>query len=337
LADLVVEAVVETMDAKREVFAKLDQLCRPDTVLATNTSSLLVGEMAKSTAHPDRVVGLHFFNPVNKMPLVEIVRAPQSDDASIATAVAVTTRLGKTPVVVADAPGFLVNRLLIPHLAEAIALAAEGVPIVTIDDAIKRWGMPMGPFELLDEIGLDVALHVLRSLSHVMVQPPPVPAAIEQAVARGEVGKKSGKGLYVHDGKSKGAAVLNPGLSLSAATAQNLPSADEIQWRLILPMVNEAARALAENVTDSADDIDLATVMGLGFAPFRGGLAKFADDAGLVEIVRQLDELAAKHGRRFAPAESLRQWARDGQFFPRPAASRSAVAPPIVREAVAHA
>jgi 3-hydroxyacyl-CoA dehydrogenase len=283
--------------------------------------------MAGSTRHPRRVVGLHFFNPVNKMPLVEVVRAPQSDDASIATAVALCTKLGKTPVVVADAPGFLVNRLLIPHLAEAIALAAEGVPVPTIDDAIKRWGMPMGPFELLDEIGLDVALHVLRSLGHVMVDPPAIPPQIEAAVKAGTLGKKSGKGFYVHGGKGEGEPRLNPELSLAAATSAAPPGAEEIQWRLMLPMVNEAARVLAEGVTDSADDVDLATVLGLGFAPFRGGVAQFADDTGLATIVAELDQLATKHGQRFTPAESLRRRAEAGESFPRPAAPPKAAKP----------
>jgi 3-hydroxyacyl-CoA dehydrogenase/enoyl-CoA hydratase/3-hydroxybutyryl-CoA epimerase len=334
LADVVVEAVVETMEPKRDVFARLDQLCRPDAVLATNTSSLLVDEMARSTLHPNRVLGLHFFNPVNKMPLVEIVRASQSDDASLATAVALVNRLGKTPVVVKDAPGFLVNRLLIPHLAEALAMAAEGVPIATIDEAVKRWGMPMGPFELLDEIGLDIALHVLRSISHVLNEPVAVPAAVERAVAAGHLGKKTGKGFYVHAKVKRGEAPkleVNPELVL-APPAVTVPLVDEIQWRLILPMVNEAARVLAEGITDSADDIDLATVMGLGFAPFRGGLAKFADDTRMPEVVRRLDELMANHGPRFAPAPMLRQMSQ----FPRPQVMAGRAAPQAVTPVLQH-
>src|SRR5260221_4683823 len=190
LADLVVEAVVENLDAKHEVFARLDKLTRADAILASNTSSLRVADIAQPTAHPERVLGLHFFNPVNKMPLVEIVRAPGTDDASLATVVALASRLGKTPVLVNDATGFLVNRLLIPHLAEALVMATEGVSIPLIDEAMKRWGMPMGPFELLDEIGLDVAVHVLKSLSHVQSHPVALPPAIEQAVAQRWLGKK---------------------------------------------------------------------------------------------------------------------------------------------------
>ena len=320
MADFVVEAVLETLDAKREVFNKLDALCRPDAILATNTSSLRVTDMAASTAHPFRVLGLHFFNPVNKMPLVEIVRAPQSDDASLATAVGLVNRLGKTPVLVNDAPGFLVNRILIPHLAEALTMATEGVPVKLIDDAIKHWGMPMGPFELLDEIGLDIALHVLKSLSHVQRDAAPVPPVVEQAIANKWLGKKSGKGFYIHSGKR--GAKPQPHEELQKLLAPMMPAKtlthEEIQWRLILPMVNEAANVLAEHVTDSAEDIDLATVMGLGFAPFRGGLAQFADETGLESIVKRLDELAQKHGQRFAPPQLLRDLAREHRPFPRP-------------------
>jgi 3-hydroxyacyl-CoA dehydrogenase/enoyl-CoA hydratase/3-hydroxybutyryl-CoA epimerase len=323
LADLVVEAVVENLDAKHDVFARLDGLVRPDAVLATNTSSLRVADIAQATAHPSRVLGLHFFNPVNKMPLVEIVRASQTEDGALATALALVNRLGKTPVLVNDATGFLVNRLLIPHLAEALVMASEGIDITQIDQAMKQWGMPMGPFELLDEIGLDVALHVLKSLSHVQVHPVALPPAIEQAVAQRWLGKKSGKGFYVHSGKRRRSSkpMVNEELVRLLATnpVRTAPSEEELQMRLVLPMVNEAARTLAEGVITSADDIDLATVLGLGFAPFRGGLAKFAEDAGLAEIVTRLDRLATEHGPRFAPTDLLRQLADAHRPFPRPA------------------
>jgi 3-hydroxyacyl-CoA dehydrogenase/enoyl-CoA hydratase/3-hydroxybutyryl-CoA epimerase len=243
--------------------------------------------------------------------------------------------MGKTPVVVADAPGFLVNRLLIPHLLEALAMAVEGVPILTIDEAMKKWGMPMGPFELLDEIGLDIGIHVLKSLSQVQAHGLTLPAAVEQAVAKGWLGKKSGTGFYIHEKSKKRGKEIKPRLNeemaaligpktavqpgaTAPAAAPAGPSHDEISWRLILPMVNEAARTLSERITDSADDIDLATVFGLGFAPFRGGLAKFADDAGAEVVVKKLEELASKHGPRFAPAQLLVEMAREHRVFPRP-------------------
>ena len=323
LPDLVVEAVVETVDAKRDVFARLEALTRPDAVLATNTSSLRVAEIAGSVNRRGRVIGMHFFNPVNRMPLVEVVRGPESDDPALATAVALATAIGKTPVLVSDAPGFLVNRLLIPHLVEALAMAAEGTPVVVLDEAMKRWGMPMGPFELLDEIGLDVAVHVLKALSAVRPDGLSLPGALDRAVAQAWLGRKSGIGFYVYGTGSKKKKERKPALNHEMAAllagGHGVPAAADadVQWRLVLPMVNEAARALSEGVTDSADDIDLATVLGLGFAPFRGGLARFVEDAGAEPLVRRLEEHAARLGPRFTPAELLCGMARDHRPFPR--------------------
>ncbi|MGB7159492.1 MAG: 3-hydroxyacyl-CoA dehydrogenase NAD-binding domain-containing protein [Tepidisphaeraceae bacterium] len=318
LADFVIEAVVETIDAKRDIFARLDRLIRPGAVLATNTSSLRVSEMAQATLHPERIVGLHFFNPVAKMPLVEVVRAAHSDDASLATAIALAVRLGKTPVLVSDAPGFLVNRILVPYLAEALAMAGEGVSIRAIDDAMKRWGMPMGAFELLDEIGLDIAAHVVKSLGGP-TPPPNVVALFDRAEDRHWLGKKSGQGFYVYPGprgrRGRGRSTPSPEVNeelIRTIVDAEAPAldAESIQWRLVLPMVNESARALEEGVTDSTDAIDLATVLGLGLAPFRGGIVQFANAVGAEEIVRRLDELAEKHGPRFVPAPLLREAAR---------------------------
>jgi 3-hydroxyacyl-CoA dehydrogenase/enoyl-CoA hydratase/3-hydroxybutyryl-CoA epimerase len=319
LADLVIEAVIEKMEVKQDVFSRLDKLTRPDCVLATNTSSLRVNTIAQATKHPNRVIGLHFFNPVNKMPLVEVIRGESSDDQSLATAVAVSARIGKTPVVVNDAPGFVVNRVLIPYLREALAVAQEGVSIPLIDETMKRWGMPMGPFELLDEIGLDVAVYVLKSLSRGSDEEL-LPPAVEQAIARGWLGKKSGRGFYVHArSKRKSKALrLNEELAgMIGPTAQPMPQDEShkrqememIQWRLVGPMVNETAKLLEEDVIQSTDAIDLATVFGLGLAPFRGGLVQFANTVGAEEIVRRLDELAARHGSRFQPTEHLRELA----------------------------
>lgn len=316
LMDLVIEAVVEKMEVKRDVFAKLDKAVREDCVLATNTSSLSVSEMAQATVHPNRVVGLHFFNPVPKMPLVEVVRGKESDDQSLATAAALAIRMGKTPVLTSDSPGFLVNRVLIPYLAEAIAVASEGTPITTIDLALKRWGMPMGPIELLDEIGLDVSDHVLKSLGGQMSGRVPQSAILDEALKRGWLGKKSAKGFYIHDGSRKKretvevneelGSILCAGRAVPAnQVAEQKPSNEEldaIAWRVVLPMANEAARVLEEHVVDSVDDVDLATVMGTGLAPFRGGLAHFIDAVGIAELKSRLEEATRKFGPRFAPA-----------------------------------
>jgi 3-hydroxyacyl-CoA dehydrogenase/enoyl-CoA hydratase/3-hydroxybutyryl-CoA epimerase len=310
LADIVIEAVAEQMDVKRSVFSRLDALTRPDAVLASNTSSLSIAEMAKATKHPSRVVGLHFFNPVPKMPLAEVVRGLESDDRALATAAGVALRMGKTPLLVKDAPGFLVNRVLIPYLAEALRAATEGIAIPTIDRAMKDWGMPMGPFELLDEIGLDIAAHVLRSLGDQSA----MPSGLEKAITSGWLGKKTGQGFYVYpSGRKRG---VEPRLNsemvgLLVNTASEPVSDEGIQWRLVLPMVNEEARLLSEGVTNSTDAIDLASVLGLGLAPFRGGLAHFADTTGTDVIVRRLNELATQHGPRFSPAPLLTRLAEE--------------------------
>jgi 3-hydroxyacyl-CoA dehydrogenase/enoyl-CoA hydratase/3-hydroxybutyryl-CoA epimerase len=283
LCDLVVEAVAETMDVKREVFVKLDRLTKPTCVLATNTSSLSVAEMARATEHPNRVVGLHFFNPVPKMPLVEVVRTDMSDDVSLATAVAVVGKFGKTPVLVADAPGFLVNRILVPYLAEALHIASEGVPIRAIDEAAKRWGMPMGPFELYDEIGLDIAAHVLQSLAGKKEPPHNVIATFELAVKKKWLGKKSGRGFYAHDAKKRRKKQSEPQINdelvaaLTGGRVVAAPDWEAIASRLVQPMIDEANGALDEGVTDAPETVDLAVVMGTGLAPFRGGILQFAE------------------------------------------------------------
>jgi 3-hydroxyacyl-CoA dehydrogenase/enoyl-CoA hydratase/3-hydroxybutyryl-CoA epimerase len=305
LADVVIEAVAEQMSVKRSVFSRLDALTKPSAVLASNTSSLSIAEMAGATKRPACVVGMHFFNPVPKMPLVEVVRAQDSDDHALATVAALGVRMGKTPILVKDAPGFLVNRMLIPYLAEALLAAVEGVSIPLIDRAMKDWGMPMGPFELLDEIGLDIAAHVLRSLGTQVA----IPSGLEKAIANGWLGKKSGQGFYLYSGKAKRGAEPRLNLqmvSLISTATSSAITEDQIQWRLVLPMVNETARLLEEGVTDSTDAVDLASVLGLGLAPFRGGLAHFADTVGTDVVVRRLDVLATQLGARFSPAPLLK-------------------------------
>jgi 3-hydroxyacyl-CoA dehydrogenase/enoyl-CoA hydratase/3-hydroxybutyryl-CoA epimerase len=276
-ADLVVEAVVEDLPAKVDVFRRIDAAARPDAVLATNTSSLSVASIAAATRDPARVIGLHFFNPVAKMPLVEVVRSPVSAADALATGVAVATALGKTPVVCRDAPGFIVNRVLFPYLREAVVVAAEGADVAAIDAATRAWGMPMGPYALLDEIGLDVSLFILRALEQALglrLAPPPLLAA---AVAKGWLGRKSGRGFYDHPPEGRPVpnaswAELGPAVGgESAPVAANI-----VERRLIAPMADEARRVLVEQVVASADAVDLATVLGIGFPAFRGGLATFA-------------------------------------------------------------
>jgi 3-hydroxyacyl-CoA dehydrogenase len=275
-AELVIEAVVEDLTAKRDVFRQLDRSARPDAVLASNTSSLSIASLAASVRDPARVIGLHFFNPVAKMPLVEVVRPPDAEPDAVATGVAVAALVGKTPVVCRDAPGFIVNRVLFPYLRESLLLAASGADIQQVDAAVRAWGMPMGPFALMDEIGLDVTRLIFESLEQFLgpqLAPPPLVAAM---VARGWLGRKSGRGFYEHAPAAKPAP--NPEWATACGAAGVAQVVDEplVERRLIGAMADEARLLFDEQIVASADAIDLATVLGIGFPAFRGGLATYA-------------------------------------------------------------
>jgi len=313
LADFVVEAVAEKMAVKRAVFARLDELTREDAILATNTSSLSVREIAQATRHPSRVIGLHFFNPVQKMPLVEVVRTAHASDRAMATGVELALRLGKSPIVVNDAPGFLVNRLLIPYLAEAMQMAGEGVSVARVDEVMKRWGMPMGPFELLDTVGIDIGVVILPSIGGRLGSPIAQPRGVERLVEAGMLGRKTNVGFYDYHGRGEPEVNIDAVRLLREANGtidEAGPRLEErmIERRLILPMVNEAARALADGVVTSVDLVDLATVLGLGLAPFRGGLVRHAQMVGLDNVIEQMHQLAVTcpGGRRFEPSEHMR-------------------------------
>ena len=280
-ADLVVEAVVEDLEVKRHLFADLGRWSKKHAVLATNTSSLPVAELAEASGHPKRVVGLHWFNPVARMPLIEVVRGDDSSDHAVATAVSVALAAGKTPVVVRDAPGFVVNRVLFPYLSEAMRMLADGIDPATVDATAVAWGMPMGPIALIDTIGLDVTLGVCEALHpHCGGRVEALPV-LREKVKAGDLGRKTGRGFY--DGKP--------------AAGEPDPSLTD---RLILPMVNEARRVLHEGVVESADDLDLACVLGLGIAGHRGGPAAYDRDEG--DVTERLEALAREYGNRFAPA-----------------------------------
>jgi 3-hydroxyacyl-CoA dehydrogenase/enoyl-CoA hydratase/3-hydroxybutyryl-CoA epimerase len=309
--DLVVEAALEDLDAKRAVFRALEARTRPDTVLATNTSSLSVERLQKGLNHPERVAGLHFFNPVHKMPLVEVARAPASDKRTLAVLAQWALDLGKTPVIVRDSPGFVVNRILMPYLNEATLLVAEGMKIKEIDATMKRFGMPMGPLELLDQIGLDIAAHVAQSMQPVLENRFAPNPAFEKMRANGWLGQKSGRGFYTHRGKSAKVNKLAQNLLRSehaGVMTSSLPAAarlHEARERMVLLMVNEAALALGEGLAD-AESIDLAMVFGTGWAPHRGGPLHYANTRGVGEVVQALTDLAARYGPRFEPCAELK-------------------------------
>lgn len=313
-ADLAVEAVVERMPVKQQVFREMEEVLPEGAVIATNTSSLSVSEMASAVSDSGRVVGLHFFNPVHRMPLVEVVRTDSTSDEALATAFGFALDMGKKPVIVKDAPGFLVNRLLGPYLNEAGHLLEEGVPVRRIDDALSEFGMPMGPCRLLDEVGFDVAHHVAQELHRTLGERMAPSGVIARLVEDGRLGKKNGLGFYVYDGGRE--KKLDPDLRRVLPKLAGTPPDDEtIRRRCLYLMVNEASYALDEEVVATAGDVDLALVMGTGFPPFRGGLLRWADREGLASIVETLKDYATRIGPRFEPASLLAGMAGRDETF----------------------
>jgi len=314
--DLVIEAIIENIDIKKKVFAELETQVSESTVIASNTSSLSISEMQKAFRKPERFVGLHFFNPVSKMPLIEVIRGERTSDEAVVTAFQFSKKIGKTPVVVKDAPGFLVNRLLMPYLNEATWLVAEGAPVDQVDRVLEAFGMPMGPMELIDEVGVDVGekvAHILHDAFGDRVSPAPNNSRI---VAAGRLGKKNGKGIYVYSegGRKKNLDPEFYGL-IGVTPDANKLSEQEILDRCVLPMINEASRCLEEKIVASADELDLAMIMGTGFPPFRGGLLHYADHIGAPELVKRLEKYSSRFGARYEPAPLLRQMAQRGESF----------------------
>jgi 3-hydroxyacyl-CoA dehydrogenase/enoyl-CoA hydratase/3-hydroxybutyryl-CoA epimerase len=289
-ADLVIEAVPENLDLKREIHAALEARMKEGAILATNTSSLRLEDLRAGLRRPERFIGLHFFNPVAQMQLVEVVSHDEAAPETLDAARAFTVAIDRLPALVRSAPGFLVNRALTPYLLEALVLLDEKIAPETIDAAAEGFGMPMGPIALADQVGLDVCLEVARVLRHGLPQSfAEVPAAIEQKVERGELGRKTGKGLYTYkNGKPQ-------------KRARPAAPDGEIADRLILPLVNACVACLREGVAADEETVDAALVLGAGFAPFRGGPLRYARTRGVAETVAALERLATRHGERFAP------------------------------------
>ncbi len=312
--DLVIEAAAENLELKQKIFRRLDELAGEETILATNTSALPVSELAAGTRRPERVLGLHFFNPVHRMQLVEIVVARQTAPDVLQRAVRFAQQIGKLPVVVRDSPGFLVNRILMPYLIEAGQLFETGATLKDLDEAMLDFGMPMGPLRLLDEVGLDVGLHVAETLAAHYPERMKIPALLGKMVAAGMLGHKNGRGFYRHE-KSK-APQSNP---QAAALVQNRSAAgltrEELQERMVFLMINEAARCLEEQVVTDPADVDFAMVMGTGFAPFRGGPLRYADAVGVVTLAGAMNCLADAGAGYFAPCGRLAEMAANGKTF----------------------
>ena len=299
--DFLLEAVSEDAALKEKVYAEFEEVLKPDCVIASNTSSISISDLARTLKHPNRFVGMHFFNPVNRMPLVEIIAGEKTDDETVATVVRLAKQLGKTPIKIKDSAGFLVNRVLLPYLQEAVMMFEEGEDMQSVDKALLNFGMPMGPFTLIDTVGVDVGESVSKILHNAYgerIQPSPL---MKQMVEKRWLGKKTKKGFYDYAAKE-----VVPNLELLAfASGSASISQEGVVNRAILIMINEASRCLEENVVDNARYLDMAMVMGTGFPAFRGGLMRYADEIGAAKIVKSLRELQAALGDRFAPSQLL--------------------------------
>ncbi|HEU4653442.1 MAG TPA: 3-hydroxyacyl-CoA dehydrogenase NAD-binding domain-containing protein [Steroidobacteraceae bacterium] len=286
-ADVVIEAIFENLDAKRELYSRLEPKMKPDAVLATNTSSIVLEQLAEKLAQPARLIGLHFFNPVARMPLLEVIRAENSDPQMVQAGLSFARQIDKLAVPCRSSPGFLVNRVLMPYLNEAIRAAEEGVPLPVIDRAAEEFGMPMGPIELADVVGLDVIMSVGKVFFQAGTE---VPTILSTRFQQKKFGKKTGQGFYEWRNDKPQKPPIGEGQTPL-----------DLEDRLILPMINEAIAVLRENVVDDADLVDAGIIFGTGFAPFRGGPIQYARTRGVDAIVARLEELRQVYGERFAP------------------------------------
>lgn len=315
--DVVVEAVVENMDVKKKVLAETENYVSENTILASNTSSLSITEMQSACKRPQNVAGFHFFNPVSRMPLIEVIAGEKTSPEAVATLFELAKKLGKTPIVVKDGPGFLVNRLLLPYMNEAMFLFEEGVSVERIDKVMVEFGMPMGPMRLTDEVGIDVAAKVAKILNNAFGARAQAAPLAEVIAKSGRLGKKNGKGFYIYEnGKQLGIDDSIVQLATNR-TAKSVGLTDqELVQRMIYPMINEAALALAEGVVKTPGEVDLGMIMGTGFPPFRGGLLRFADSERAQKVAETLERFAGQGGGdRVKPNQALWDVARRGSFY----------------------
>src|SRR5205807_2457393 len=335
----VIEAASEKIDIKKEIFCELAMQAGPKTIIATNTSALPIGELADVTVLPEHVIGLHFFNPVSRMKLVEVVVAKQTSDETRVRTLAFARQIGKLPVVVRDSPGFLVNRVLFPYLLDAAELFQSGVGAEEIDRALLGWGMPMGPLRLIDEIGVDITVDIAATLEKAFGARARAAEILRKMYDAKMLGRKSGQGFYKYEGKqqspndaldewrghsersgAKRNAVEEPRGAISQAAERgpstSLRSAqDDITNRLTFLMVNEAARCLEKKVVATPEDADYGMVLGTGFPTFRGGPLRYAENYGLKKLVAEMDEFHSRAGEKFAPCDLLRKHAQNGTTF----------------------
>jgi 3-hydroxyacyl-CoA dehydrogenase/enoyl-CoA hydratase/3-hydroxybutyryl-CoA epimerase/enoyl-CoA isomerase len=313
--DLVIEAVVENQAVKTETYRQLQAILKPDAILASNTSTISITRMAQATARPEQFAGMHFFNPVDRMQLVEVIRGERTSDQTVATLVALAKRIGKSPIVVRDCPGFLVNRILFPYLNESLVLLEEGADPRAIDKAATAFGMPMGPVTLNDLVGLDTSLYAGQVVNKAFADRAKDSRILQELVKAGRLGQKSGAGFYSYNKGARGqddpafAAILE-----KCRTAKRAIDQEEITERLFLPMLTEASRVLMEGIVREPADVDMGLILGIGFPPQRGGLLRWADSLGLENVLARLKRYESL-GARFQPTEQMRQLAAAAKRF----------------------
>ncbi|MDQ5908960.1 MAG: 3-hydroxyacyl-CoA dehydrogenase / enoyl-CoA hydratase / 3-hydroxybutyryl-CoA epimerase, partial [Pseudomonadota bacterium] len=314
--DLVIEAVFEDLQLKQQMVADVEAHCPPTTIFATNTSSIPIARIAEAAQRPENVVGMHYFSPVEKMPLLEIIAAPHTAPEVIATVVEFGRKQGKTVIVVQDGAGFYVNRILAPYINEAGYLLSEGIAIDAIDQALTQFGFPVGPFTLLDEVGIDVGSKVGPILYEAFGERMKPSGVADKLLADGRYGRKNHKGFYRYESVKKGEKPVDQSIYPVLGVAGNkVVEVSEIVERCVLLMLNEAARCCAEGVIRSPRDGDIGAVFGIGFPPFLGGPFRYADSLGIAELVGKLEQYRQRLGERFAPAEILMRMAAERRTF----------------------
>lgn len=314
--DLVIEAIVENPEVKKQLYARLEPLLSPTAILASNTSTIPITKLADGLKHPERFCGIHFFNPVRKMPLVEVIRGAKTSDETVATAVAYAKNIGKSPIVVNDGPGFLVNRLLLPYMNEALELISDGADVKSIEKAAKEFGMPMGPITLYDVVGLDTAFYAGKVMYDAFPDRTVASPILAALVKAGRMGQKNGKGFFAYKDKG-GRGTPDPeadALIKPYVLKQQKFTSEQITHRLFLPMVLEATRILEAKVVRDVRDVDLGLIFGVGFPPFKGGLLFWADTLGAAKIIELLKPLESL-GSRAQPTPMLVEMAKSGKKF----------------------
>jgi 3-hydroxyacyl-CoA dehydrogenase/enoyl-CoA hydratase/3-hydroxybutyryl-CoA epimerase len=309
---IVIEAASEKLEVKKKIFADLAANTSESAILATNTSALPIDELAISTGSPTRVVGLHFFNPVSRMKLIEVVVGQQTADGIRERALAFARQIGKLPVLVQDSPGFLVNRVLFPYLLDAAEMFQSGVSAAEIDRALVEWGMPMGPLRLIDEIGIDITVDIADTLEKAYGARDSAPGILRKMYEHRRLGRKAGGGFYTYEGKQQ---TPNEAIQEWRVQSGENIAPENITNRLTFLMVNEAARCLEEKVVASPEDADYGMILGTGFPVFRGGPLRYAENYGLKKLVAEMDALREKAGDKFTPCDLLRQHSQEGTTF----------------------